>query len=104
MLPRIISDVQSVFVPGCSIHDNGLAAVEMIHYMKHRTKGKRGSVAMKIDISKAYDRISWKYLEAVIRSEERFESLYIINCVVQVQEEALYKLGYTTLGKYKLQS
>ena len=67
MLHHIISDAQSVFVPGCSIHDNGLAAVEMIHYVKHRTKGKRGSVALKIDIRKAYDRISWKYLEAVIK-------------------------------------
>ena len=36
--------------------------------------------------------------------EERLESLYIINCKLQVQEDALYRLGYTTLGKYKLQS
>ena len=31
-------------------------------------------------------------------------SLYIKNCELQVQEEALYMLSYTTLGKYKLQS
>ena len=31
-------------------------------------------------------------------------SLYIKNCKLQGQVEALYRLGYTTLGKYKLQS
>ena len=31
--------------------------------------------------------------------EERLESLYIINCELQVQEEALYRLGNTTLRK-----
>ena len=31
-------------------------------------------------------------------------SLYIKNYKLQVQEETLSRLGYTTLGKYKLQS
>ena len=66
-LPLIISDAQSGFVPGRSICDNVLAAFEVIHYMKRKTKGKRGNVALKIDISKAYDRINWKYLEATMR-------------------------------------
>ena len=35
--------------------------------------------------------------------EERREFLYIMKCKLQVQEEVLYRLGYTTLGKYKLQ-
>ena len=39
-----------------------------------------------------------------IQHEERFESLYIINCKLQVQDEALYRLDYTILRKYKLQS
>ena len=34
-----------------------------------------------------------------IAGEERLESLYIINYEL---EEALYRLGYTTLGKYKI--
>ena len=37
-------------------------------------------------------------------SEERLKSLYIINCKLQVQKETLYILGYTIIGKYKLQS
>ena len=31
-------------------------------------------------------------------------SLYIKNSKLQVQEDVLYRLGYTTLEKYKIQS
>jgi hypothetical protein len=34
-----------------------MTAIEVIHYMKSKTKGKLGDVALKLDISKAYDRI-----------------------------------------------
>ena len=66
-LPLIISNAQLAFSLGRAICDNVLAAFEVIHYMKRKTKGKRGNVALKIDISKAYDRINWKYLEATMR-------------------------------------
>ena len=58
ILPLLIFNAQSAFVHGRSICDNILAAFEVIHYMKRKTKGKKGSVALKLDISKAYDRIS----------------------------------------------
>ena len=35
--------------------------------------------------------------------EERLESLYIINCKLHVQDEALYRLGYTNLRKENIQ-
>ena len=57
ILPLLISNAQFAFVHGRSICDNILAAFEVIHYMKRKTKGKKGSVALKLDISKAYDRI-----------------------------------------------
>jgi hypothetical protein len=43
-----------------------MVAIEVVHYMKTKTKGKAGCVALKLDISKAYDRMSWKYLRAVM--------------------------------------
>ena len=67
ILSLIISDAQSAFVLERSICDNILIAFEVIHYMKRKTKGKKGNVALKIDISKAYDRINWGYLEAIMR-------------------------------------
>lgn len=62
LLPDIISDNQSAFVPGRSITDNVLVAFEILHYMKQKKKGGDGVVALKLDVSKAYDRVNWRFL------------------------------------------
>jgi len=66
ILHKCIADSQSAFVPGRSILVNALVAIELVHYMKTKTKGKEKSVALKLDISKAYDRIDWAYLKDVM--------------------------------------
>ncbi|CAN0866808.1 Transposon TX1 uncharacterized 149 kDa protein [Linum grandiflorum] len=66
VMPRLISEEQSAFVAGRSIIDNVMVAFETIHSMRRRRTGKWGKVAVKIDISKAYDRVEWRYLEAVL--------------------------------------
>lgn len=62
ILPVTISENQSAFVPGRSITDNVLIAFEMIHFMRRRKSRQDGEVALKLDISKAYDRVRWSYL------------------------------------------
>lgn len=62
VLPTTISENQSAFVPGRSITDNVLIAFESIHYMKRKKGNQEGEVALKLDISKAYDRVNWRYL------------------------------------------
>jgi hypothetical protein len=57
ILKKCISENQSAFVPRRSILDNAMAAIEIIHFMKSKTRGKKGEVALKLNISKAYDRI-----------------------------------------------
>lgn len=62
ILPGIISETQSAFVLERNISDNVLVAFEVSHYMKRRKTGNEGEVALKLDISKAYDRVDWLYL------------------------------------------
>jgi len=56
ILQRIIHPTQSAFIPSHTIHDNILIAHEIINEFKH-FKGKKGYVALKLDMEKAYDRI-----------------------------------------------
>jgi len=66
VLDKCISSSQSAFVPGRSILDNALVAIELIHYMKAKTKGTQCDVALKLDISKEYDRLDWDYLRDIM--------------------------------------
>jgi hypothetical protein len=67
VLPHIISYNQSAFIPGRHITDNIIVAFEAFHTMATRLKGKQGVMALKLDMSKAYDRVEWDFLEAIMR-------------------------------------
>ena len=57
VLPHIIDDKQSVFVPKRIITDNVMAAYETFHFMKKRMIRRRSWVVAKLDMSKAYDKV-----------------------------------------------
>ena len=67
VLSQIISPTQSAFVSGHPITDNVLVAYETLHAMQNRRKGKKGSLALKLDISKAYDRVEWPFLQGIMQ-------------------------------------
>ncbi len=66
ILPQIISDSQSAFLSGRLITDNVAVAYELMHTMRSKWKGKVGYLAMKLDMSKTYDRVEWAFLKAAM--------------------------------------
>eukprot|EP00253_Pinus_taeda_P021248 PITA_21248 len=65
ILPSIISPEQTGFVEGRQILDGLVVAQEVLHTLK--TKKEKGML-IKLDLSKAYDRLSWKYLERILKA------------------------------------
>ena len=57
ILPEIINSKQSAFIKGLLIIDNTLISLECFHKMKKKTKGMRCVMDIKLDMSKAYDKV-----------------------------------------------
>lgn len=53
LLNRLISPFQSAFIPGRQISDNTTVAHELLHNMRK----KKGLMGLKVDMSKAFDRV-----------------------------------------------
>lgn len=66
LLSSIISENQSAFVSGRAISDNVLITHEVLHYLKTSDAENRYSMAIKTDMSKAYDRLEWDFIERVL--------------------------------------
>jgi hypothetical protein len=65
LLDSIIGPFQSSFLPGQGTCDNAIILQEIIHSMRKSTS-KKGDVAYKIDLEKAYDNVDWNYLRSCL--------------------------------------
>ena len=65
LLPNLISPEQLGFVEGRKILDGVIPVHEVIHSLKST---RRSGMMIKLDIAKAYDKPSWKYMDKMLES------------------------------------
>ena len=91
ILPTIVTEHQSAFTKDRLISDNILVAFETLHGLQKFNSDSSGYMALKLDMSKAYDRVEWAFLKEIMRKmgfNERWISLTMI-CVKTVTYSVL---------------
>ena len=91
IIPYIISENQSTFLSGRLITDNVFVAFELMHYLEHKKEGKDGFAAIKLDMSKVYDRLEWGFIKLVMIKmgfHEKWVEL-IMHCITSVSYSIL---------------
>ncbi|GAA0145186.1 hypothetical protein LIER_05438 [Lithospermum erythrorhizon] len=90
VMPTIISDTQSAFMPYKLMTDNILLAYEAHHVIKHKKSGKECYMFITLDMLKTYDRIEWNFLRVMlIRIGFSF---YWVTLIMNYVESVTYSL------------
>lgn len=82
ILCNLIGPFQSSFLPGRGTSNNAIVLQEIVYAVK-KSKKKKGEVAYKIDLEKAYDHVDWAFLRGTL-SDFGFPPLItnlIMSCV-----------------------
>ena len=92
VLLNVISVEQSAFVPCRIITDNVLAAHERSHFMHTNRSKANAHCALKLDMTKAYDRVEWNYLEAIMLKLGFYRTWMnkVMKCVTSVSFSVLF--------------
>lgn len=59
ILPWIIFSTQSAFMPGWLITVNIFITYETMHYLNQKRESREPFMSLKLDMSKAYNRVEW---------------------------------------------
>lgn len=91
ILPQVVSETQAAFFQGRIISDNILVAHELLHALNSNNKCSKEFIAVKTDISKAYDRVEWPFLKDAMRTLGFSEDWckLIMACVTLAQYQVL---------------
>lgn len=92
LLKRIVGPAQSSFIRGRQTSDNIIITYEIIH-MLEKKRGKEGGIIFKIDLEKAYNRISWGFLEKCLEFFDFDKKKWIklvMRCVTQGETSILW--------------
>lgn len=93
---KLIIPNQSSFIPGRDITDNIIVAQEVVHFLKNFRYSKLGMV-LKIDLEKAYDKISWEFLQDTLLEARITQGLVrvIMNCASTASFKVLWNRATT---------
>ena len=86
-LPDIVSENQSAFMSSRLITDNVLVAFVTMHYLNNKRHGRQGEMALKLNMSKAFDRVEWGCLKDImlkIGFSDRWVNIMMWVCVTLV--------------------
>ncbi|KAL8099906.1 hypothetical protein AgCh_032240 [Apium graveolens] len=88
LLDQEISENQSAFMSGRLISDNVLIDYEVMHTLKQKRRGKDVYMALKLDMSKAYDHIEWSYFQDIL-IKMGFDALWV-HLIMQYVQSVSY--------------
>lgn len=66
VLDAVISPVQLAFIPNRAITDNIIIGHECLHHIHNQKSASSGLAALKLDLSKAFDRVEWPFIERLM--------------------------------------
>ncbi|KAL0421138.1 UNVERIFIED_CONTAM: hypothetical protein Slati_3136700 [Sesamum latifolium] len=99
MAPQKSLRPMSAFVLDRLITDNILLVFELNHFLNSKTTGGQGWMALKLDVSKAYDEVEWSFLEQVM-SKLDFPPPFVRLVMLYVSSVSYsFMLGATLLGE-----